>query len=184
VFINCQVAFRVSEFLKVAITGYQSGHMRPGFFIFAWLLAPFDSFTTIFKPPPGCSSLRGLGFVLLAFGAFSRSGRLTKRSHPSVVDHFMFLPNRRLYESGYMKQHRESTGISNFVQIRHHQCALSDRGARLHNTSGKVINFGLPKCVCCVLERHIPFKYKKGYPTKGCANHITIRGRYSRLDSK
>lgn len=90
------------------------------------------------------------GSWLRFFGAFSRSRGLAKRSHPVVVDHFMFRPNRWLYESGYMKQQRESTGISNFVQIRHHQCALSDRGARLHNTSGKVINFGLPKCVCSV----------------------------------
>jgi len=46
----------------------------------------------------------------------------------------------------------ESTLINNFGQLRHHRCTLSAREARLHIASYKVINFGLPKSVCCVPE--------------------------------
>ena len=49
VFINCQAAFRLSEFLKVASTGYQSGHMHPGLFLFALILVMSDSRKTMFK---------------------------------------------------------------------------------------------------------------------------------------
>jgi hypothetical protein len=44
-----------------------------------------------------------------------------------------------------MKHHRESTGISNFGQLRHHPYTLSVRGVRLHNSSAKEMIFGLPK---------------------------------------
>ena len=144
---------------------YQSGHMRPKLFIFAWLLAPFDSFTTIFKPPPGCSSLRVLAsffWGIFSFKAFN------EKEPPVAVDHFMFLPNKWLYESGYMKQQRESTGISNFGQLRHHRCTLSVRWTWLHNASAKVTNFGLPKSVGCVPED----KIWRDQKFVGCADAI------------
>ena len=71
VFINCQAAFRLSEFLKVASTGYQSGHMRPGLFLFALLLVMSDSRKTMFKPPLGC---------YLPSGPWVRSARASFRS--------------------------------------------------------------------------------------------------------
>ena len=82
VFINCQAAFRLSEFLKVASTGYQSGHMRPGLFLFALILVMSDSRKTMFKPPLGCylPSEPWLGSVV----AYFRSRGLRKPVSPWV----------------------------------------------------------------------------------------------------
>ena len=100
-FINCQVAFWLSEFLKVASTGCQSGHVRRGFPLFSLLLALSDSRTTMFKPPLGCylPSEPWLGSVVVSF----HSRGVTKTSLPVVISHFMCLPN--ISDSSYYDEH-------------------------------------------------------------------------------
>ncbi len=80
-----------------------------------------------------------------------------------------------------MKHTRESTAIINFGQFRHHWTTLIGGGAWFNITSGKEINFGLPKGGDCMSQsnllfiRRFQFKYTSGMMLFGKSKGLDLK---------